>query len=89
MVLEECDKQPAPPGTVETEEFPFLEAVKACEEPLIGLEFVVEQKLEDQEESHYMCLLCNQDVYCIRSIFQHLTNQEHYLTYLVSIISIE
>lgn len=78
--------QPLPPGMEDIIAGPcqILKTLEVYEQPLIGLEFLLELNMVDLKEPRYLCLLCDKrgDP---RSILVHLTSQSHYLMYLVKI----
>ncbi|XKL59171.1 hypothetical protein PGB90_000187 [Kerria lacca] len=75
--------QPLPPGMEDIIAGPcqILKTLEVYEQPLIGLEFLLELNMVDLKEPRYLCLLCDKrgDP---RSILVHLTSQSHYLMYL-------
>lgn len=77
--------QPLPPGMEDEISGPcqILKTLETYDQPLIGLEFLLELNIIELKEPRYLCLLCDKrgDP---RSILVHLTSQSHYLMYLVS-----
>ena len=76
--------QPLPPGMEDVIAGPcqILKTLENYDQPLIGLEFLLELNMVDLKEPRYLCLLCDKrgDP---RSILVHLTSQSHYVWYLV------